>query len=128
MMLTKAAVATAVAAALCVPAMAPAVGNVAYSVPMGLINIDNNDVQIPVQACNNNILNNVVIGVLSKNQKAKSSNKGDCKQKNKSNHKNHCASPHVSRAWGGVTPGPLHARTTRISPKRIPAAGCFAVM
>jgi type IV secretory pathway protease TraF len=89
MMLTKAAVATAVAAALCVPAMAPAVGNVAYSVPMGLINIDNNDVQIPVQACNNNILNNVVIGVLSKNQKAKSSNKGDCKQKNKSKHKKH---------------------------------------
>jgi hypothetical protein len=85
-MIAKVALSTAVVAALCVPAMAPAVGNMAYSVPTGLINIDDNDLQVPVQACNNNIVNNVVIGVLSKNQKAKSKNKGSCKQKNSSKH------------------------------------------
>ena len=47
----------------------------------GLISIDDNAVQIPVQACNNNVINNVVVGILAKNQKAKSSNKGSCHQK-----------------------------------------------
>jgi hypothetical protein len=87
MIVTKTVLSTAVVAALFAPAMAPAVGNVAFSEPMGLINIDNNDVQVPVQACNNNVVNNVVIGILSKNNKAKSKNKGSCKQKNSSKHK-----------------------------------------
>lgn len=38
----------------------------------GLINVSGNNVQVPVQACNNNILNNVVAGILSKNQSANS--------------------------------------------------------
>ena len=48
----------------------------------GLISIDDNAIQIPVQACNNNIVNNVVVGILAKNQSSKSSNKGSCHQKN----------------------------------------------
>jgi len=38
----------------------------------GLINVSGNTVQVPVQACNNNILNNVVAGILSKGQSATS--------------------------------------------------------
>jgi hypothetical protein len=53
----------------------------------GLISIDDNTVQIPVQACNNNVINNVVVGILAKNQKARSSNKGSCHQKNSSSNK-----------------------------------------
>jgi len=53
----------------------------------GLISIDDNAIQIPVQACNNNVVNNVVVGIISKNNKAKSSNKGSCHQKNSADHK-----------------------------------------
>jgi hypothetical protein len=42
----------------------------------GLIDISRNAIQVPVQACNNNIVNNVVVGVLSKNQSAESRNGG----------------------------------------------------
>jgi len=56
----------------------------------GLISIDDNAIQIPVQACNNNIVNNVVVGILAKNQSSKSSNKGSCNQKNsKDDHSKH---------------------------------------
>jgi len=105
-MIMKAALTTVAAAALCVPAMAPgaatsdaAVANVAYVSPAsfadlafpmkkkcksgGLINVSCNTVQVPVQACNNNVLNNIVIGIGSKNQSAKSKNSGSCHQKNK---------------------------------------------
>ena len=32
----------------------------------GLINISNNTIQVPVQACNNNILNNIGLGILGR--------------------------------------------------------------
>lgn len=38
----------------------------------GLLDISNNTVQVPIQACNNNVLNNLVVGILSKNQSAES--------------------------------------------------------
>ncbi len=40
-----------------------------------------NAVQVPIQACGNNVGSNNVIGIGSKNQKAKSKNSGNCKQK-----------------------------------------------
>jgi hypothetical protein len=38
----------------------------------GLINASNNTVQVPVQLCNNNILNNLTLGILSSDQHASS--------------------------------------------------------
>lgn len=40
----------------------------------GLIDVSRNAIQVPIQACNNNVINNVVVGILSKNQSAESSN------------------------------------------------------
>jgi len=34
----------------------------------GLINVSNNTVQVPIQACNNNILSNIALGILSNGQ------------------------------------------------------------
>lgn len=107
-MIMKAALTTVAAAALCLPVMAPgaasseaSVANVAYVSPAsfadlafpmrkkcrsaGLVNVSCNTVQVPIQACNNNVLSNINIGILSKNQSSKSKNSGDCKQKNSSN-------------------------------------------
>lgn len=106
-MMIKVAFATVAAAALCAPAMAPAtaaapsVGNVAYSVPAsfggsavldkkkkcksgGLVNVSCNTVQVPVQACNNNILNNIGIGILGHGSAKGGNSKGKCSQKTKS--------------------------------------------
>jgi hypothetical protein len=43
-----------------------------------------NTFQSPTQVCGNNVGSNIVFGVGSKNQKAKSSNSGNCKQKTSS--------------------------------------------
>jgi hypothetical protein len=108
-MIMKVALATAAAAALCAPAMTPAaatsgpaVGNVAYSVPAsfgdfavpthknkkkcnGAINVCGNTVQAPVQACNNNVLNNIGLGLLGGRGSAKGgNNNGKCSQKTSS--------------------------------------------
>jgi len=51
------------------------------NVQSGLINLQNTNVQIPVQACNNSIIEGV-LGILAKDQKNKDSHKGHCKQDN----------------------------------------------
>ena len=59
----------------------------------GLISIDDNAVQIPVQACNNNIINNIGLGILGKGKARGGNNKGKCKQhtsaSNKSSSRHH---------------------------------------
>ncbi|WP_084215986.1 hypothetical protein [Pseudonocardia spinosispora] len=47
----------------------------------GLVNLQNTNVQVPVQACNNSVLEGVV-GILAKGQENKDSHKGKCKQDN----------------------------------------------
>jgi hypothetical protein len=47
----------------------------------GLVNLQNTNVQIPVQACNNSVIEGV-LGVLAKDQKNKDSHKGHCKLHN----------------------------------------------
>lgn len=47
----------------------------------GLINIDDNAVQIPVQACNNNIINNIGLGILGRGSAKGGNAKGKCDQK-----------------------------------------------
>ena len=51
-----------------------------------LISIDDNAVQIPVQACNNNVINNVGLGILGKGNANGGNNKGKCKQSTSSKH------------------------------------------
>jgi hypothetical protein len=46
----------------------------------GLVNIDDNAVQIPVQACNNNVINNIGLGILGRGSAKGGNNKGKCKQ------------------------------------------------
>jgi hypothetical protein len=38
----------------------------------GLLDVSNNTIQVPIQACNNNVLSNLVVGILSKDQSAHS--------------------------------------------------------
>lgn len=53
-----------------------------------ILSIDDNDIQIPVQACGNDIASGV-LGILSfGDQENESSDKTDCKQKNSASHKN----------------------------------------
>jgi hypothetical protein len=47
----------------------------------GLINLQNTNVQIPVQLCNNSIIEGT-LGVLAKDQRNSDSHKGKCKQDN----------------------------------------------
>jgi hypothetical protein len=47
----------------------------------GLINLQNTNVSVPVQACNNSVLEGVV-GILAKDQRNKDSHKGHCKLRN----------------------------------------------
>jgi hypothetical protein len=46
----------------------------------GFINIDDNAVQIPVQACNNNVINNIGLGILGSGRAKGGNNKGKCHQ------------------------------------------------
>ena len=46
-----------------------------------IINIDDNAVQIPVQACNNNIVNNIGLGILGRGSANGGNAKGKCSQK-----------------------------------------------
>ncbi len=39
-----------------------------------LLDVSRNVVQVPIQACNNNVVNNVIVGILAKNQRAQSDN------------------------------------------------------
>jgi hypothetical protein len=47
----------------------------------GIANIQNTNVQVPVQACNNSVVEGV-LGILAKDQKNKDSHDGDCDQDN----------------------------------------------
>jgi hypothetical protein len=47
----------------------------------GLINLQNTNVSVPVQLCNNSVLEGVV-GILAKDQRNKDSHKGKCKLDN----------------------------------------------
>lgn len=46
----------------------------------GILNIDDNAIQIPVQVCNNNIVNNLGLGVLGRGNAKGGDNNGKCKQ------------------------------------------------
>jgi hypothetical protein len=48
---------------------------------LGLVNVQDSAVQVPVQACNNSVVEGV-LGVLARDQENKDSHDGDCKQKN----------------------------------------------
>jgi hypothetical protein len=48
---------------------------------LGLVNVQDSAVQVPVQACNNSVIEGV-LGVFAKDQENKDSHDGDCKQKN----------------------------------------------
>jgi uncharacterized protein (DUF697 family) len=47
----------------------------------GLVNVQDSAVQVPVQACNNSVVE-AVVGILAKDLKNSDSHDGDCKQKN----------------------------------------------
>jgi hypothetical protein len=49
---------------------------------VGLVNVQDSAVQVPIQACNNSVIEGV-LGVLAKNQKNSDSHDGSCDQKNK---------------------------------------------
>jgi hypothetical protein len=49
---------------------------------LGLVNVQDSAVQVPIQACNNSVIEGV-LGVLAKNQKNSDSHDGSCDQKNK---------------------------------------------
>jgi hypothetical protein len=49
---------------------------------VGLVNVQDSAVQVPVQACNNSVIEGV-LGVLAKKQKNSDSHDGECHQKNK---------------------------------------------
>jgi len=49
---------------------------------VGLVNVQDSAVQVPIQACNNSVIEGV-IGILAKHQKNSDSHDGDCHQKNK---------------------------------------------
>jgi hypothetical protein len=48
---------------------------------LGLVNVQDSAVQVPVQACNNSVIEGV-LGVLAGHQKNSDSHDGDCHQKN----------------------------------------------
>ena len=49
---------------------------------LGLVNVQDSAVQVPIQACNNSVIEGV-LGVLAKKQKNSDSHDGECHQKNK---------------------------------------------
>ena len=55
----------------------------------GLIEIDDNAVQIPIQACNNNVINNIGLGVLGRGSAKGGNNKGKCHQKTSAKNRHH---------------------------------------
>jgi hypothetical protein len=48
---------------------------------VGLVNVQDSAVQVPIQACNNSVIEGA-LGILAKGQKNSDSHDGDCKQKN----------------------------------------------
>jgi hypothetical protein len=48
---------------------------------LGLVNVQDSAVQVPIQACNNSVIEGV-LGILSKGQKNSDSHDGDCHQDN----------------------------------------------
>ena len=48
---------------------------------LGLVNVQDSAVQVPIQACNNSVIEGV-LGVLSKHQENSDSHDGDCHQDN----------------------------------------------
>lgn len=50
----------------------------------GLVNLQNTNAQVPVQACNNSVAEGT-LGIIAKDQKNKDSHDGKCKQTNEAN-------------------------------------------
>jgi len=48
----------------------------------GLINLQDNDIQVPIQACNNSVVEGV-LGILALGQRNHDSHDGDCDQSNR---------------------------------------------
>ena len=48
---------------------------------LGLVNVQDSAVQVPIQACNNSVIEGV-LGILAKDQENSDSHDGDCHQKN----------------------------------------------
>jgi hypothetical protein len=48
---------------------------------LGLVNVQDSAVQVPIQACNNSVIEGV-LGILSKGQENSDSHDGDCHQDN----------------------------------------------
>jgi hypothetical protein len=48
---------------------------------LGLVNVQDSAVQVPIQACNNSVIEGA-LGILSAHQKNSDSHDGDCHQKN----------------------------------------------
>ena len=48
---------------------------------VGLVNVQDSAVQVPIQACNNSVIEGV-LGILSKHQENSDSHDGDCSQDN----------------------------------------------
>jgi hypothetical protein len=48
---------------------------------LGLVNVQDSAVQVPIQACNNSVIEGV-LGILSKHQENSDSHDGDCSQDN----------------------------------------------
>jgi hypothetical protein len=49
---------------------------------LGLVNVQDSAVQVPVQACNNSVIEGA-LGILAKGQKNSDSHDGECHQKNR---------------------------------------------
>jgi hypothetical protein len=47
----------------------------------GLINLQDNDIQVPIQACNNSVVEGV-LGILALGQSNRDSHDGECRQSN----------------------------------------------
>ena len=80
-MLKKAGIVVAAAAAGLLAVSPLAFADSGDNSQRGLIDVQNTNVQVPIQACNNSVIEGV-LGVLAKDQKNKDSHKGHCKQKN----------------------------------------------
>ena len=48
----------------------------------GLINLQNTNAQVPIQMCNNNLIEGV-LGILAKDERNRDSHKGKCRQDNR---------------------------------------------
>jgi hypothetical protein len=85
MAMKSAGVTTAAAAAGVLALSSPAYAATGFdAVPMKHHHHDGNSIQVPIQACNNNLGNNNAVGILGHGKAKGGNNKGKCKQKTSS--------------------------------------------